>query len=331
MKKDKLLRRAVMGADLLSKMVKDDGKFIYGYKGPDTKEEIPGYNILRHAGCIWAMLIVNEVVPKKKYVEKSKLALDWMIRKHIKPYKDHMVVIQNGHAKLGGNGLAILALMKYHNLKQDDEKYLRVAFELMNYIRWCCTDSSGQLLYHKRNIEYDVSTPFTSEFYPGEATLGLCEFIKLVNMRPFNRLIDMVIDYHFRLRRMAGHIRDHWMMQAIEKSGLSEKYQKYADDIVYEEIRSGHSPKSCAAACRSEAMISYINMMTPEQNAKRGETVERSLNEYIKYQMSMQITEGMHKGGFIWSLTNEMIRCDAIQHNICSFIRYYGLLKRRPK
>ena len=324
MNKEEILQRTIDGADLLAKMVKPTGKFIYGYKSPDTNKQLKGYNILRHAGCIWALLVVYEVVPNKEYLKKAKLAIDWMIKNHTQSYKDLdrwddnvSMVVEKGQAKLGGNGLAILALRKYNEIRHNN-KYEHLSNKLAEYISLFCTTGNGMFIFHKKDVKYDIATSFTSEFYPGEATLALCQF-----GNRYSYIIDKIFNYHFRLREATRHIRDHWMIQAIELSGMEKKYEDYINAIVYEEIKSGHSPKSCAAACRSEAMLSYLNIK-PDKNG----TIRENLDKYIKYQASMQLTKGKHKGGFLWSPTNKMIRCDAIQHNICSFIRYYNLLKK---
>ena len=322
--KEELLQRAIDGTDFLASLVKPSGKFIYGYKRPNSSQHIKGYNILRHAGCVWALLTAYETIPNKEYLKKSKLALDWMIKNHIQSYKDLdrwddnvSMVVENGQVKLGGNALAILALMKYNSIRHN-VKYEYTSNKLAEYISLFCTTGNGMFMFHKKDVKYDVAIDFVSEFYPGEAALALCQF-----NGHYHYILDKIFNYHFRLREAMGHIRDHWMMQALESSGMGKRYMKYADAIVYEEIRSGPSHKSCAAACRSEGMLSYL---TFEINKDKTKTIKKYLEEFIKFQMSMQIMKKRYKGGFIWSSTNEMVRCDASQHNICSFLRYYKML-----
>jgi len=329
--KDDLLQRAIDGADFLARMVKPNGKFVYGYKGPNTNKEIEGYNILRHAGCIWAMLVINEIVPNKEYMKKSKLALDWMIKKRVHFYKELDVwddkvsmITEGGSAKLGGNGLATLALLKYNQF-QSNLKYSNLAEELVDYISLFCVDSNGQFLYHKRNVKFNVATKFVSGFYPGEAVLALCEYDKYIGASIHSEMIKAIFDYHFRLRESTKHIRDHWMIQAIEQSGLKNKYQDYANSIAYEEIRTKPSKKPGPTACRSEALLSFLEI---SKDTNQLALMKSYLDKFIKKQMKMQVREGRHKGGFLWSPTNTTLRCDSVQHNICSFIRYYKLLKK---
>ncbi len=51
---DELLSSAINGGDYLIEAVKQDGRFVYAYL-PKTDSESESYNILRHAGTIYAM------------------------------------------------------------------------------------------------------------------------------------------------------------------------------------------------------------------------------------------------------------------------------------
>jgi hypothetical protein len=318
MDKKQALTIAVDGADFLEKMIKPSGRFVYGYKNPNTDKEISGYNILRHAGCIWALMVVYDIVSKKEYKDKAKLAIDYMIESFMQDYKGTKMVVEDGYAKLGGNGLALLAILKWN--KGKSKKYNNICIDLSRYITRHCLDYNGQYLYHKRDVKYDVDKGFISEFYPGEATLALCETQKQLNV-DYGDEIRKAIQYNYNLRESLHHIRDHWMMQAIE-SFNPDSFRDYADKITKKELLKWPKRKPGPTACRSEAVISHLYTKPTKGIRKK---IEKFLKESLEFQASMQLKKGRHKGGFLWSIDDKTLRNDVTQHNICSFLRYSQL------
>ena len=316
MNKKKAIEIAIDGANFLTRMIKPTGRFVYGYKSQDTLDEISGYNVLRHAGSIWAIMCVDSVAPKKEYREKAKLAIDYMIKEYMVDYRGTSMIVEDGYAKLGGNGLAILAILKWNTKR--NKKYDEIILDLARYITQCCMDYNGQFLYHKRNVKYDVNKGFVSEFYPGEAVLALCEISNNTN-ECFPDELTKIVNYYFNLREAIGtHIRDHWMIQAIESFGMN-RWLEYARAIAKEEMKGWPKNKPGPTACRSEALLSYINIEKDELLKKKAKA---HLKKMLKFQASMQVREGMHKGGFLWSKTSDVLRNDVAQHNVCSFLRY---------
>jgi hypothetical protein len=314
--KKKAIGIAIDGADFLTRMIKPTGRFVYGYKSQDTLDEISGYNVLRHAGSIWAIMCVDSVAPKKEYRKKAKLAIDYMINEYMVDYNGTKMIVDNGYANLGGNGLAILAILKWNT--KGSKKYNKIIIDLARYITIYCMDYNGRLTYHKRNVEYNVDKGFTCDFYPGEAVLALCEVSNNMSYS-FADEINKIVNYHYNLREAIGtHIRDHWMIQTIESFGMN-RWLEYARAIAKEEMKGWPKNKPGPTACRSEALLSYINI---EKNKSSMKKAKEHLGKLLKFQASMQVKKGMHKGGFLWSKTSDVLRCDATQHNVCSFLRY---------
>lgn len=314
-----LFERAIMGADFLITMIQDDGKFIYGFTGPRNKTQIPGYNILRHAGAIWAILVAHEYNPKTEYLEKCKLAIDWMLKERMEPFRETRVIMENGIVKLGANALAILALDKFDEATESLEHF-RIINDLANYITEYCVDMWGQITYHKRNTELNVATNDKCDFYPGEAALALIT----IGEDQYREVVRNIINYHYRLGELNDHIRDHWMMQAIDKGKFETEFIPYADNIAYQLINNPVSNQAGPTACRSEALISYLRI---SRDIKKINSARKALMKYLEFQKSLQIMKGKCKGGFLWSTTSNVVRIDPPQHNICAFLRYYQIVK----
>ena len=95
-------------------------KFRYGYF-PSFNAVMISYNILRHAGTLWSMMCAYEVTKDNSLIETDNRAIDYLLTQ-IK-YKDEetafVVEEKSNEIKLGGNGIAIIALSKHMEIFGD--------------------------------------------------------------------------------------------------------------------------------------------------------------------------------------------------------------------
>lgn len=342
MKANAALKIATNGANFLASIVKPNGKMIYKLDR-NHGNQLEGYNILRHAGCIWSILDVYKTTKDPYLLCQSKKALDWMIRNRIEDFKDgSKVVVEKGYAKMGGAALAALALIRYHKLEKNSE-YEKTAFDLCKYLQMCI-DSNGFPQHMKRKIEEDKDTPvsgFWSDFYQGESVLALCAVGKTIIM---GELLDSALDLikaMYQYRKENGHVRDHWMMQGLEY--FEDLFMDYAEDIANRTITDPISNRSAPTACRAETLISYLNILQTFSKKKPDIDLDENvshtyetLNMLLEKQATSQVQEkGIYEGAFLWKYPvdgekiteNEIIRNDYTQHNISAFIRYYRMKK----
>src|SRR5262245_30729465 len=107
-------RIATEGAVCLARLVNNGGRFRYRFD-PDKPEETTGYNILRHCGTIWAMVeISNRLGLLPEVATAATRAIERLIARNIMAYRGGPArcVVGNDSVKLGGSGLAILALLE---------------------------------------------------------------------------------------------------------------------------------------------------------------------------------------------------------------------------
>lgn len=324
MDKDEAFERAVNGAHFIASLVRPSGKFVYGI---DTNgEALKGYNILRHAGSVWALLTVAEVTYDTTLIDKAKLALEWVIKKRMQTFVDgsgssqsSTMVFEGKHAKLGGAGLGALALVKFISIRPN-KKFFEKAIELCNYIAYDCITKTGKPIFQKRDVVTGKDTGFFSDFYPGEAALALLEVNKFIHDSDFfKETAGRIIEYMYQLREKKGHVRDHWMMQAIEQLGLG-RGKGYAHKIAIETRDNPLSIKSGPTACRSEALLSYYKIVNSRTVRKK---VLKHVEMLLERQAKCQVKKGRYKGGFLWSPKDHTLRNDVTQHNISSFIRFW--------
>src|SRR5208283_1066321 len=101
------LQLALISARRLLQLIKPDGTFTYRYDYI-LRQQQPGYNILRHCGCVWA-LNLSEQVGGLTVGEGVQRAMNWLAAKRMVPSRQAgWCVEEGGNTKLGGNALAIL-------------------------------------------------------------------------------------------------------------------------------------------------------------------------------------------------------------------------------
>src|SRR5262245_35754051 len=158
------LRIATEGAACLAQLVNNQGRFRYRFD-PDKPEDPAGYNILRHCGTIWAMIeISNRLGPLPEVAAAATRATERLIARNILPYRGGPArcVVGNDNVKLGGGGLAILALLEVAEASRE-ARYLELACGLGEYIL-LQRRADGDFV-HKRRYSTDEPTAFVSDYY----------------------------------------------------------------------------------------------------------------------------------------------------------------------
>ena len=108
------LRAATAGGDYLVAQMDADGSYVYEYD-PIKRKKSSSYNILRHAGTTYSLIELHEATRDAKYLAAAENGLGYLRRQIIDcpTVPAAACVIENDQIKLGGNGLALLALSKY--------------------------------------------------------------------------------------------------------------------------------------------------------------------------------------------------------------------------
>lgn len=352
------LDKAICGALWIEKIIKADGRIIYGYNDY-TLKKTKGYNILRHAGSIWAMLSVYEYIPHTKLLESGLLSLQYIKDEYSGKSNNLDVIHEDGWIKLGGNGLVSLAMMQCYKMIVRDAKYLKDSSIDLDNIQWLldfgtsllaytlhCIDPETKLFtHHKRNVNTGADKGFISSFYPGEALLAIIngmQFVRPDDCQTDSIFIDKIlqtITAYFVKCETEGHVRDHWMMQAIEKiAPMTDQETKttillpYATAIMDKTVMDSPSKSAGASAARSESLLSYVRFMRDNFTAS-GQGLENLLT-IIKNQLDFQetcyISRGLSTGAFRAKPSSNECRCDCTQHNISAFLGYHKLTKELP-
>jgi hypothetical protein len=329
---------AIEGAECLARLVDRRGKFLYRYDadnpGPST-----GYNILRHCGTIWAMTeVANRAGPLPDVAEAAQRATEWLIRRHIRPYgiTGTRCVVAGDAVKLGGNGLAILALLEVAALT-GNQTYIELAGDLAGYI--VLQRQPDGNFAHKRRFSTDEIQPFHSDYYTGEALFGL---LRLTAVTGEQRWLDVTQASEEQLAAQEYGVpqQSHWMLYALEQlhklrpQRVSRLHaQAIAQDILDKPEYRNHK-RSTPIACRTEGLLAFVRLCKDLSSdaADRPVFDQAAARSRIAIHENLELQTGYRRpnGSFVHGLGNSEVRIDYIQHNISSFLGYSFLPGARP-
>jgi len=344
-----LLDYSNKAAEYLTDAVLNNGMFDYAYDYiyNESKES---YNILRHSGTIFSMLEVYEQSRDDELLDSAKDAIAFLIRQ-IKPSpqdnKNASVVVENNTTKLGGNGLAIVALAKYADVSGDNQ-YNEIIKKLANQMVLTQRDNGSFL--HKQRYSDATPSQFRSQYYPGEAILALSQAYKVTQDETYLDTAEKNIQYLINIRDKSKTvdelIHDHWLLyglNAIHEFRPHNKYVPHAENIVQSILnkqRKTHKkqdwigsyytpPRTTPTATRSEGLCAAYKLLSRSGTSKNLNDILEAIKRGVTFQLQTQVTpitllylKGRLKalGGFHGSFQSGEIRIDYVQHNISSLL-----------
>ena len=347
-----------LAGEYFKNAVKEDGSFVYEYF-PPTDEENPQYNMLRHAGTVYAMVELYEMTKDKALLQKIQKTISFLLG-NLKSVqvKDQnvLVAIDKDSIKLGGNALAILALAKYMDVVKTRE-YLEIVQKLARWIQ-LTQSPEGRFLIHKQVFSTQEISDFVSGFYPGEAIYALTLLYKIDKNKEWLDTAQKAAQYLIEVRdggkSTAQLDHDHWLLY-----GLNELYRLSPQKIYYEhalkitqailssqrkdplddEAGSFNKPAySTSTATRIEGLSATYQLVRDFGTKKEMEPIFDGIRLGIKFLLKNQVTKEMAKqrkwparavGGFQESSDIPNIRIDCVQHNVSSLLGAYRILKER--
>ena len=328
-----------------------------------------GYNILRHCGSLWSMLQVYRDKPTVALYKASHAALDYL-KSCIVPFssehKNAYVVRHNDEAKLGGNGLGLVALAAaYRELNATEVLSL-----MQGLARWITGTQakSGAFMYHKIYMDKMQNARFQSDYYPGEAILGLMQLYKIDRnykwLEAADRAAQWLINVRDHGKSIAELNRDHWLLYALNdlyrelpRPMFLEHTVRILDCVQQAQIKQSQladvvggfqNPLNVTAtACMCEGMIAGYTLLTDMQHridtqpvpgfdAQYLERLEQSIEAGLRLQLQFRFdaynstylaNPAKAKGGFQSSPLHWNIRVDFPQHSLTSFLMYWRLTR----
>lgn len=353
---DLLLQRSVWAADYLASSIEANGRIRYLFD-PVEDQERKGYNLLRHAGTTWSLIQAWERVGYDPWLDAARGAIDYLLT-HSRVQERHgpygggetRWVKETSRIKLGGAGLAVLALAEYTAATGDD-RYME---ELRQFARFLVSaqKESGEFVYFSPIDPEDPPHDRTSAYYPGEAIVGLMRLYAIDPDPLWLETAERGAAWLIRVRDSgvtpARLANDHWLMIGLSRlyaetkdpmylehslklaKAVEIQQARHRDHVKYHRDYQGgyyQPPRSTPAATRGEGLVAVLD--TCREAEMPCEDVRRILVETVRHELLSQYTPetvwwvptvGNVFGAFSGGIVDPTVRNDYVQHNLSSIL-----------
>ena len=321
----------------LMNQVQADGRFIYGLR-PQFDREIDSYNILRHTGTIWSLICRYRMFPDDALKEKIDSTIAYMLSQI--RYDDtgagYIYEADDAEVKLGGNGIAILALTEYMDVFQTDV-HTEVCKALGEGILKQQDPETGGY-WHVLTPDFEKLEEFRTVYYDGECTFGLTRLYNLTGEQKWLdaacRAIDHFIDKDYT------QYRDHWVAYSLNEVTKVLDRQDYYDFALanatnnYKRILGRWRTYPTNLELLVSAFETWQRMV--DKGIDTGDFVIQDLLDAIAARANRQLSgyfypeQAMYManpqrilGSFMMRDDKFRVRIDDVQHNIGGFYLYW--------
>jgi len=319
-------------AKYLQKSVKENGMFEYRVNMDPSIKVKRKYNIIRHAGAIYAMSQYLELYPQD-YEMRSAIerAGKYLRDKAIGPVsgKEDMLAVWSKpevnnsgkplQAKLGGAGLGLVSLLSIEKFHPGFTP-LSDLRKLGRFIIYMQKDDGS---FYSKYIpsEGGLQDRWKSLYYPGEAALGL---LMLYEKDPSEIWADSAyktLEYLAKSGQSKDTVQvDHWALLATEKMLSTKNFnltQSQADllqnhavricetiideQIIshpYPEFRGGFSidGRITPSSIRLEGLLAATSFIPLQYRQLSG--IDRAIHRGMSFLLKAQIKDGQYEGAY---------------------------------
>ncbi len=350
----------------------EQGRFTYRIQLDSDDEDGSQYNVLRHAGAVYALAQYCQGRPDPQVRTAMLRAATFLRRQCIAPVAGNPNLLavwsepaitgkdEPRQAKLGGAGLALVALLSVEQIEPDftplDE--LRGLGRFLVFMQ-----KSDGSFYSKFFPESGRSDAWQSMYYPGEATLGL---LMLHEHDPapqwWHTSTKALQDLARRGAEQKPTLPDQWFLLSVERwwpqaaaqsdpasrERILEHLRRLCRDMISDQqgqlgvppIRGCYTPegRSCPSATRLEGLLAALAVLPPEDEQLRQE-IRRSVQLGLQFLLRCQRDVEPHLGavtrvvpGFVAVQLSAAekkrageVRIDYVQHALSAMLAYERL------
>ncbi|MCL1849286.1 MAG: glycosyl hydrolase family 88 [Clostridiales bacterium] len=202
-------------SEYLYNLIEPDGKFVYGYY-PVFDNWMTGYNIVRHASSLWSLINLYRMTHDDTYIKGIDQGMEYLVDCIAYQNADtaYLVEYKVDEIKLGGNGVAIIAMSEYMDVFSSD-KYLALVEHLANGIL-ALQDQDTGAYYHVLNYpDFSRKEAVRTVYYDGEATFALARAYSFTGMEKYLDGAQLAVEYF--IRNDYTRYRDHWIAYSLHE------------------------------------------------------------------------------------------------------------------
>lgn len=338
----------------LARQVKSTGQFHYGYF-PCFNKDLKSYNILRHAGTVYAMIEAYEVTRSEELLQAIELAVSYLVDKGVVYLSDgdgieraFVLEEKNAELKLGANSASILALAKYTTVLNNN-KYVPLMKDLAEGIAFF-QDKKDHSFNHVYNYpDLSLKDKYRIVYYDGEATFALMRLYAIDQHERWLEIAESAFNYFIENNYWKYH--DHWLSYASYEISR----HKLIDGIVAFNFKNCNDILDrCFTQERSQPILLEL-LMASYQLAETLDweklmedihpPIDRNrLKEAIRQRLFVQINSYFFPEVAMYFAAPNIImdafyawessfrtRIDDSQHNLSGLINYYNNFLRKSK
>lgn len=331
--RDQISHAIALSAGYLERACGPDGKFVYEVN-IDTGQQTSWYGIIRHAGAMYGLSMLNRTHPDSQAVDAMVRAARFLRHNYIGPgVRPGQLVVwseplaeqsksQQHDAELGATGLSLVALAEVRHVEPKAVP-LEDLQALGRFLLFLQKDDGS--FVHKYRAESGPVQDWESLFYPGEAALGFISLYEADHSREW--LIAAAKALSFLAKSRAGRPKvppDHWALIATarllpycdqsscpgaSREELIQQAVQICNSILHEQFRGSalvgidgaFDPAgwTAPAATRLEGLLAALEFL-PKGELRTDELrkkIEAAAGRGIAFLLRVQIGSGHYSGG----------------------------------
>jgi hypothetical protein len=230
----KLNRAIVLAADYLSRIVGDDGRFVYVYDPLRDADDDTDYSMIRHAGAADGLLEAYGELHDPKLLDAAERALDHLVsilqvvsdpNDPSAPDFTYLPDDDNAYSPIGGTGLALIAFSKHAAVTGKTTHLERMRSMARFLVKQLDVQGVFQPYFPPNQQGLEARDVL---YYPGEAMLGL---VRLHAVDPDARWLEAAERAAHHRASEPRRARDFWYLLACAELHRITHDELWADKV----------------------------------------------------------------------------------------------------